>query len=125
MPIQIIKFNVSSVAVGPSSGRNMNYDRNVRLYNPFWQYTNLFIFRFVLHKRLFFPELTDCDVRSTLGPKPLAVVVELVHRGLNLFVIACSDELHLFKIYHFLLFVLSLRLLLLTATLLTDADEAK
>ena len=39
LPIRIVWSNVSSI--GPSSARN------VRLYYPYWQYTDLFIFRFV------------------------------------------------------------------------------
>ena len=46
LPIQIVKSNVSSV--GPSLERNRSANvRNVRLYYPYRQYTDLFIFRFV------------------------------------------------------------------------------
>ena len=41
LPIQIVKSNVSSV--GPSSETFKTNARNVRLYYPYWQYTNLFI----------------------------------------------------------------------------------
>ena len=42
LPIWIVKSNILSV--GPTSERNR---RNIRLYYPYRQYTNLFIFRFV------------------------------------------------------------------------------
>ena len=45
LPIRIVKSNVSSI--GPSSERNRANARKVRLYYPYWQYTDLFIFRFV------------------------------------------------------------------------------
>ena len=51
LTIRIVKSNVQSV--GPSSERNRvplqrrANAQNVRLYYPYWQYTNLFIFRFV------------------------------------------------------------------------------
>ena len=46
LPIWIVKSNVSSI--GPSSERKKRRvnARNVRLYYPYWQYTDLFIFRF-------------------------------------------------------------------------------
>ena len=55
LPIRIVQSNVSRI--GPSSERNRKHfsvslwrganTRNVRLYYPHWQYTDLFIFRFV------------------------------------------------------------------------------
>ena len=51
LPIWIVKSNVSSV--GSSSERNRRANAlNVRLYYPSWQYTNLFILRFVSLLRL-------------------------------------------------------------------------
>ena len=47
LPIRIVKSNVSSVGTSFSLWRRA---RNVRLYYPYWQYTDLFTFRFVTHK---------------------------------------------------------------------------
>ena len=45
LPIRTVQFNVSSI--GPSSERRRANARNVRFCYPYWQYTDLFIFRFV------------------------------------------------------------------------------
>ena len=47
LPIRVVKSNVSSVGPPSVSLRRRADARNVRLYYPYRQYTNLFIFRFV------------------------------------------------------------------------------
>ena len=48
LPIRLVQSNVSSI--GPSSERNRRKAnaRNVKLHYPYWQYTDLFIFRFCI-----------------------------------------------------------------------------